>query len=127
MREIKSRGKGAELYGVFKNFDKEIKTIWQSRGEIDPILVNEHSGIYSLQSEPLESIVDAKMIWEKLKEQLPPVELFVLVKRLGFTLEEIGEQLNVTKERVRQIEGRAIRRCRINARKLGIKEIGGWS
>ena len=33
------------------------------------------------------------------------------------TLEEIGEQLNVTRERVRQIEARAMEKLRTNAEK----------
>ena len=49
--------------------------------------------------------------------QLKPREREVLKKRFGFegpaqTLEEVGQNMNVTRERIRQIEAKAIRRLR---------------
>ncbi len=55
---------------------------------------------------------------EKLFGALPPRELLVLKMRFGLldgqtqTLQEIGLKLGVTRERVRQIEARALRRLR---------------
>ena len=53
-------------------------------------------------------------------ETLSPREQFIIRGRFGFdnqnpkTLEEIGGYLNLTRERVRQIESRALRRLKNN-------------
>ena len=49
--------------------------------------------------------------------RLKPREREVLLKRFGFdgpaqTLEEVGKKMNVTRERIRQIEARTIRKLR---------------
>jgi RNA polymerase primary sigma factor len=56
--------------------------------------------------------------FEKVFRSLPPREVRVLKLRFGLlggkthTLEEVGRKLGVTRERVRQIEGQALRRLR---------------
>ena len=46
-------------------------------------------------------------------------EIYVLARRFGLggcdtaTLQEIGEELSVTRERIRQIEAKAIRKARV--------------
>jgi RNA polymerase primary sigma factor len=56
-------------------------------------------------------------------DQLNPRERKVIEERFGFnpeeepkTLQKIGEQLNITRERVRQIEQQAIKKLRRNAK-----------
>jgi RNA polymerase primary sigma factor len=74
--------------------------------------------------------VDIGLIRESFREQvreiidqLNPRERKVIEERFGFnpeeepkTLQKIGEQLNITRERVRQIEQQAIKKLRRNAK-----------
>ena len=72
--------------------------------------------------EAMEQIVEKEEVSELL-EALNERERQVIRLRYGLdggrthTLEEIGEQLNVTRERVRQIEARAMEKLRTNAEK----------
>ena len=72
--------------------------------------------------EAMEQIVQKEEVSELL-ETLNERERQVIRLRYGLdggrthTLEEIGEQLNVTRERVRQIEARALEKLRTNAEK----------
>ncbi len=69
---------------------------------------------------PAQATYD-KMLREKLDvllDSLTPREARILRLRFGFangrsyTLEEVGEQFGLTRERIRQIEGKALRRLR---------------
>ncbi|MBI5295414.1 MAG: sigma-70 family RNA polymerase sigma factor [Chloroflexi bacterium] len=69
---------------------------------------------------PLQSAYQS-MLKEKLEEvlaSLPPREANILRLRFGledgnpYTLEEVGQKFGLTRERIRQIEGRALRRLR---------------
>jgi RNA polymerase primary sigma factor len=69
---------------------------------------------------PLQSVYQS-MLKEKLEEvlsSLSPREAHVLRLRFGledgnaYTLEEVGQKFDLTRERIRQIEGRALRRLR---------------
>lgn len=59
---------------------------------------------------------ERSIAFDKILEQLKPVERFVIRARFGFddgeekTLEEIGNQMNVTRERIRQIENKALKK-----------------
>ena len=63
-------------------------------------------------------------------EALPPTERTVITLRFGLedeapmTLEAIGQRLGVTRERIRQIEGAALRklRARLEARGVGLPD-----
>lgn len=72
--------------------------------------------------EAMEQIVRKEEVSELL-DTLSDRERRVIRMRYGldggkiFTLEEIGEQLGVTRERVRQIEARAMEKLRMNAEK----------
>ncbi len=80
------------------------------------IEVIEDQGQRSPLEEAASKIVEEKM--ERYLSQLPAREQDILVMRFGLrgkeshTLEEIGKTLNLSRERVRQIEGRALRRLR---------------
>lgn len=63
-----------------------------------------------------------------MKECLEPREFLVLYKRYGFedsqsyTLDEIGKTLNVTRERIRQVEAKALAKLKRRLIKLNLKE-----
>ena len=79
---------------------------------------------------PMQSAYQS-MLKEKLDEalaSLPPREARVLRMRFGlddgtaYTLEEVGQKFGLTRERIRQIEGRALRRLRHPKRARQLKE-----
>jgi RNA polymerase primary sigma factor len=72
-----------------------------------------------------------KMLGEKLEEvlaTLSPREARILRLRFGlengkaYTLEEVGEKFGLTRERIRQIEGKALRRLRHPMRSRQLRE-----
>jgi RNA polymerase primary sigma factor len=73
----------------------------------------------------------SKLLSEKLEavlETLPPREARILKMRFGlvngrtYTLEEVGEKFGLTRERIRQIESKALRRLRHPRRARQLKE-----
>jgi RNA polymerase primary sigma factor len=79
---------------------------------------------------PLQSAYDS-MLKDKLEEvltTLAPREARILRLRFGlddgnpYTLEEVGRKFGLTRERIRQIEGRALRRLRHPKRARQLKE-----
>ncbi|TFH38168.1 MAG: sigma-70 family RNA polymerase sigma factor [Anaerolineales bacterium] len=75
----------------------------------------EESTIENLKQEQVREVL----------EQLPAREAQVLMLRYGFqdgrshTLQEVGNQMGITRERVRQIESQAMNRMRNSARRIG--------
>ena len=63
---------------------------------------------------------------------LTPREARILRMRFGlhdgrtYTLEEIGERFGLTRERIRQLEGRALRRLRHPRRRRILREYSSW-
>jgi RNA polymerase primary sigma factor len=83
-----------------------------------------------LSPTPIQSAYQS-MLKEKIEEvlgTLTPREARVLRLRFGldtgvpFTLEEVGEKFGLTRERIRQIEGKALRRLRHPRRARQLKE-----
>ncbi len=81
-----------------------------------------------------EQIVSRKILREKIMEALDslnPREASVIKMRFGLidgrirTLEEVGEEFNITRERIRQIEAKALRKLRHPSRIKMFKEFGG--
>ena len=79
----------------------------------------------------MQTLLDAKereKAVAKVLNTLTPREEFVIKKRYGFdndkeeTLEEIGKFLGVTRERIRQIEKKAITKLRHSSRSKLLKE-----
>ena len=79
---------------------------------------------------PLQSAYQS-MLREKLSEvlsTLSPREARILQRRLGlddgnaYTLEEVGQKFGLTRERIRQIEGKALRRLRHPRRARQLKD-----
>lgn len=83
------------------------------------------------ESETIEEEYDNKelyLILRQILEELKPKERDILEKRFGIggkkpmTLEEIGAQYNVTRERIRQIEAKALRKLRNPSRKKKLED-----
>ena len=83
-----------------------------------------------LTPSPMQSVYQS-MLKEKIDEvlgTLTPREARILRLRFGldtgvpFTLEEVGEKFGLTRERIRQIEGKALRRLRHPRRARQLKE-----
>ncbi len=81
-------------------------------------------------SEPLEATA-GNLLREQLEKamaSLTPREEKVLRMRFGFedgkthTLEEVGKEFNVTRERVRQIESKALRRLRHPSKSKALRD-----
>ncbi len=79
---------------------------------------------------PIQSAY-SKMLREKIEavlETLPPREARILRLRFGlenghtYTLEEVGQKFGLTRERIRQIESKALRRLRHPRRSRQLKE-----
>ncbi len=79
-----------------------------------------------------EEVAQQMILKEKLEEVLDtlhPKEALVLKMRYGFldgkqkTLEEVGQFFNVTRERIRQIETKALRKLRHPSRSAQLKDI----
>jgi RNA polymerase primary sigma factor len=79
---------------------------------------------------PMQSAYQS-LLKEKIEEvlgTLSPREARVLRLRFGlnndkaYTLEEVGEKFGLTRERIRQIEGKALRRLRHPRRARQLKE-----
>ena len=79
---------------------------------------------------PMQSAY-AKLLSEKMEEvleTLPPREARILRLRFGlengrtYTLEEVGQKFGLTRERIRQIESKALRRLRHPRRARQLRE-----
>lgn len=82
---------------------------------------------------PAQSTYD-KMLQERIEElltTLTPREARILRLRFGlqngrsYTLEEVGQKFGLTRERIRQIEGRALRRLRHPRRSRKLRDYLG--
>ena len=75
-----------------------------------------------------EDLEIREIINTTLETRLTEKEADVIKKRFGLeddkprTLEEIGKEYNITRERVRQIEAKAIKKLRLSKSLRGIKE-----
>ena len=89
---------------------------------------------YSEPSYPDENIIediegrDRSSVVREILDKLTPRERMVLIERYGLddgeekTLEQVGQKLGVTRERVRQIEAKAFRKLRHPSRSKKLKE-----
>jgi RNA polymerase primary sigma factor len=130
----------AEELAAEVNMDLEkvqwvLKVSWLPLSLESPIGDDEDSelGMFiedELSPTPIQSVYQS-MLKDKIEEvlgTLTPREARVLRMRFGldtgdpFTLEEVGEKFGLTRERIRQIEGKALRRLRHPRRSRQLKE-----
>ena len=102
---------------------------FRSRSVFDPLrLFNSEATSSSQQPETaaISTIVGEEI--EELLNILPEREQEVIRMRFGmngervYTLEEVGQKMNLTRERIRQIESKALRRLRQRMREKGQNE-----
>jgi RNA polymerase primary sigma factor len=108
----------AEIQRVRQQAEAVVSLDAPTREEDDGAVVGDR---VADQGPPLEEVAEAeerRRLVEIVLEQLPSREALVLRLRYGFvddrrwTLDEIGQRLGITRERVRQIEADALRRLR---------------
>jgi RNA polymerase primary sigma factor len=72
---------------------------------------------------------EVRMALENILDELDERERIVMRRRFGFdgdencVLSQIGEELSISRERVRQIEAQALRKLRLEARKSPLREL----
>lgn len=100
-----------------------------ARGDGSPVAERLHD---TDAVDPFDAVADAddETLARSLLEALDEREVRIIRKRFGFqtseqTLEEIGKELGVTRERVRQLEARALRKMRLAAEERGHREFSG--
>ena len=87
-------------------------------------LIEDEDGVQPLDAE-IGS--DLRSAMERALESLTPREERVLRMRFGsgfeseHTLEEVGQQFSVTRERVRQIEAKALRKLKLPSRARSLR------
>lgn len=126
----------AEEMGITVEKVREIKKISQDPVSLETPIGEEedsHLGDF-IPDEDIPSPVDAaaySMLQKQLREVLDTLsdrEKKVLILRFGLddgrprTLEEVGKEFNVTRERIRQIEAKALRKLRHPSRSKKLKD-----
>lgn len=106
-------------------------TSFEEYAEIDDYEDRRYAQSYSTEEDP-ERYASLSLLQEELKnilDTLTPREEKVIRLRFGLddgkarTLEEVGRVFNVTRERVRQIEAKALRKLRHPLRSKNLKEL----
>lgn len=119
--DILTKGKDIQLSQLVGDTDVELADVIEDDQAIDP----ENIAFSKLQSQELY----------RMLTNLSPREEKVICRRFGLDgnggakLEEIGHELHVTRERIRQIEAKALRKLRSPHRHRKLKEIvepSGW-
>jgi len=115
-----------DLLELFENYDEEdtprdtlIDTLLSNLSE--ETILSDEDALSTVQKNALKEEVASVL------SKLTPKEERVLRLRYGFdgherTLEEVGAEFNVTRERIRQIEGKALRKLRHPSKAKKLKE-----
>ncbi len=124
-----SRGNKFSTYAswaIMKNFARTIPGEFKQRDRFRPTSeelflsqADDRSDRYSEESEQQRRVEQVNRILEKLDDR----EQAIIISRFGLnyneeplTLKEVGEKLGVTKERIRQIQTRALQKLRVAAK-----------
>ena len=84
--------------------------------------------------DPIEEVAKRQMVdvVQEVLEGLTPRETKILYVRFGigltqdYTLDEVGSMFDVSKERIRQIEAKALRKVKHPQRSEKLREVIGW-
>ena len=98
----------AEVYKDEKDSDK-YEEIIKSNVNVEEEVINK------IAIEEVKKVIDE--VLEEREKKVIKLRYFE-----GYTLEEAGKNLGISRERIRQIEAKAIRKLRINLLKKGVKE-----
>ncbi len=100
---------------VSEESDSKLEDLVEDESALSP----EETAVYDLQKEELDKVLD---------DTLTERERDVIRLRFGFvgdriwTLEEIGEHYHITRERVRQIEEKALRKLRLPSHRYALED-----
>lgn len=135
-------GRKPTIEEIALKMDVEPKDVqWMTRISLKPLSLEHPAGkdddseMGSFIKNPNEVPVDDSAIKNQLKEKismmlnsLQPREALILRLRYGlqngesYTLEEVGKKFGLTRERIRQIEGQALRRLRHPSRSRHLRD-----
>ena len=121
-------------YGALASVSQDLKSAYYRHGYLRDEDMPELPCIPMLEGEhvdPLEELHKKEMIAlvQEVMETLGPQAIKVLQMRFGigltqdYTLEEIGTMFNLSHERIRQIEGKALRLMKHPVRSDRLKEL----
>ncbi len=116
-----------ELENIKKYFEELVSLEYLIQQETEGSI---NSQFYNFDKSPLDIVFEQLLKKDiyKILNLLNPREKEVILYRMGFidnnpkTLEEIGKIFNVTRERIRQIESKAIRKLRHPSRSKFLKD-----
>jgi predicted DNA-binding protein YlxM (UPF0122 family) len=124
-------------YGTLVGASDELKKVYYTHGYLrdedlpdTPCLPYEDVECHSPEEEMFKK--DMVRVVEEVLNGITPREKTVLCMRFGiglkqdYSLEEIGNRFDVTRERIRQIEAKALRKMKHPSRLDVFKELLGW-
>ena len=132
-QEFEREPSSQEIADILEMFPEDVKESLKTNGRTvsmdAPISSEEENTMYDVMQNPDtpspdKNLINESLAWEidRALSSLSPREAKVLKLYFGlgmkhpFTLEEIGEELNLTRERVRQIKEKAIKRIQFTTR-----------
>ena len=132
-QEFEREPSAQEIADLLEMFPEDVKDAIKTNGRTismdAPISSEEENTMYDVMQNPDtpspdKNLINESLAWEieRALSTLSPREAKVLKLYFGlgmkhpFTLEEIGEELNLTRERVRQIKEKAIKRIQFTTR-----------
>jgi len=124
-------------YGTFVNASKELLSAYYNYGYLRDEDIPELPCIPMMEGEhvdPIEELYKKELIAgvQEVLETLTPRAIKVLQMRFGigmtqdYTLEEVGRTFDVTPERIRQIEAKALRYMKNPIRYVRLRELFGY-
>lgn len=112
-----TRREYSPFYGLLDtdNLPGPVRTIWYSKDrELDPVETYQLCDREWQDTQDIDQRLDNRVVVSMLMDKLTKREQQIMYMHhvLEMTLEEIGDTQNVTRERIRQIELNAIRKCK---------------